>query len=139
MPFCSQCGTRVVETDAYCGRCGAQQPPPAQARPVSSDPLAALNPRLASILCYLPTMGWIVSIIVLAADKFRRDRVTRFHAFQGLYLFVAWLMASWVLRPLSFLVSPHMPVYQIAQAILLVMSVFMMIKAAHNEAYSLPL
>ena len=39
-------------------------------------------------------------MVVLAADKFRNDRTVRFHAFQGLYLFVAWLIVEWVLSPI---------------------------------------
>ena len=39
------------------------------------------------------------SIIVLAADKFRTNRAVRFHAFQGLYLFVAWLIVQQVIAP----------------------------------------
>ena len=59
-------------------------------------------------------------------------------AFQGLYLFVAWLMNAWVVRPLCYL-SPHLPFDKMVGLALLIMSVFMMIKASHDEAYSLPL
>ncbi|HEY1337190.1 MAG TPA: hypothetical protein VGF59_06750 [Bryobacteraceae bacterium] len=138
MPFCHQCGNQVGPVDSYCARCGAAQPPagtPGGARP---DPLASINPRTAAILCYIPAVGWIASIIVLAADKFRTNRVVRFHAFQGLYLFVAWLMNDWVLRPL-FLLAPNFHVHRIIEAVLLGMSIFMMVKASHNEAYALPL
>ena len=141
MPFCSQCGNQISETHAFCGKCGAPQPVytgPAAASPRASDPLAGLSPRTASILCYLPGLGWIGSIIVLASDKFRADRTVRFHAFQGLYLFVAWLLDDWVLRPMSHGMA-RVPLHHLVQAALLGMSIFMMIKAAHNQAYALPL
>src|ERR1044072_354315 len=100
MPFCSQCGNQVDDTAAYCGRCGAAQPgtglPP---RPASA-PLRAFSPRTASRLCYLPGLGWIMAIVVLSSDRFRRDLFVRFHGFQALYLFVAWLMDDWVIRPM---------------------------------------
>jgi uncharacterized membrane protein len=100
----------------------------------------ALHPRTASVLCYVPGIGWIISIVVLAADRFRHDRVVRFHAFQGLYLFVAWLMADWVLRPMfDVFLIPRMQIYRIVEIVLLGMSVFMMLKAGQNEAFSLPL
>jgi uncharacterized membrane protein len=76
---------------------------------------------------------------VLASERFRHDRMVRFHAFQGLYLFVAWLMEDWVLRPTVFRVIPTLHLHQLIQAGLLVMAIFMMVKAAHDEAYSLPL
>jgi uncharacterized membrane protein len=135
MPFCSQCGNEVGSRDAYCGRCGARQPvdtaPP-------TEFLSQISPRTASICCYIPGLGWIASIIVLASPRFRKDNTVRFHAFQGLYLFVAWLLDDWVLRPVS-LLTPHVPLHQLVQVALLIMSVFMMVKAAHDEAYSLPL
>jgi uncharacterized membrane protein len=138
MPYCSQCGNQVGASDAFCGRCGARQPAGEVPLPNPRDPLAALNPRTASILCYIPGIGWIASIVVLASDKFRNNRAVRFHAFQGLYLFVAWLMDDWVLRPL-FLMAPNFHLYRLIQAVLLGMSIFMMVKASHEETYSLPL
>ena len=138
MPFCSQCGNQVGATEAYCRRCGAGQPVGPATSPSGADPLAGMPPRTASILCYIPGVGWIASIIVLASDKFRRDRTVRFHAFQGLYLFVAWLMEDWVLRPM-FLMAPDFHIHGIIEALLLGMSIFMMVKAAHEEAYPLPL
>ena len=66
--------------------------------------------------------------------------MVRFHAFQGLYLFVAWLMADWVLRPMfDVFLIPRMQIYRIVEIVLLGMSVFMMLKAGQNEAFSLPL
>src|SRR3954447_5541927 len=141
MPFCSQCGNQVVPTDLYCGRCGAKQPVAGSPPPPAAgarDPFAGLNPRTASILCYVPGVGWIASIIVLASNRFRWNRTVRFHGFQGLYLFVAWLLDDLVFRPI-FRHMPHMHLYPLIQAILLGMSIFMMVKASRDEAYPLPL
>jgi uncharacterized membrane protein len=143
MPFCSQCGNAVGAADRFCGRCGTAQPPaagrPPGARPgAGGDPFANISPRTASILCYVPWIGWVAAIIVLAAERFRRNRDIRFHAFQGLYLFVASLMNQWVLRALPWPL-PHVQLYGLVQLALFIMAVFMMIKAAHEQAYSLPL
>jgi len=138
MPFCSQCGNQVGATEAYCRRCGGRQPVGPATAPSGADPLAGIPPRTASILCYIPGVGWIASIIVLASERFRRNRAVRFHAFQGLYLFVAWLMEDWVLRPMLRM-APEMHIHGIIQALLLGMSIFMMVKASHEEAYPLPL
>jgi|SRR5579871_78286 len=136
MPFCSQCGTQVGASDAFCGKCGARQP--AAGDMPRPDPFSHISPRTASICCYIPGVGWIASIIVLASQRFRRDNTLRFHAFQGLYLFVGWLLNDWVLRPLGDL-TPHFPLHQLVEVALLIMSIFMIVKAAHGEAYSLPL
>lgn len=144
MPFCSQCGNQVAEIDQFCYRCGARQPvapggPPYA--PPGPDPLSGLSPRTAGVLCYIPGIGWIASIIVLASERFRHDQAVRFHAFQGLYLFVAWLMNAWVLRPISAMLTYglHFRLHSLVELALLIMSIFMMIKAAHDQTYSLPL
>jgi uncharacterized membrane protein len=138
MPFCSQCGNQVGAADSYCGKCGARQPAMASAAQPITRGLETLNPKTASILCYIPWVGWVAAIVVLASDRFRHDRAVRFHAFQGLYLFVAWLIADQVVRPMfdSF-TSGHL--YRIVEAVLIGASVFMMVKAAHEQTYPLPL
>ena len=110
---------------------------PAQARR-PAEVFSSITPRTASILCYIPGVGWIASIVVLAADKFRADRAVRFHAFQGLYLFVAWLIEDWVLRPL-FISIPHMHFDGVVKLVLLLLSIFMITKASQGQTYSLPI
>lgn len=148
MPFCNQCGNAVHDADIFCARCGRQQPgpqafgyaPPPLPGYRPADPMANVPPRTWAILCYIPAIGWIASIIVLASDKFKRDRALRFHAFQGLYLFVAWLIADWVLRPISYAMPMgHFEIYRLVELALLGLSIFMMVKAAHNEVFSLPI
>jgi len=142
MPFCSQCGKQVGPADGFCGRCGAPQPGAASAPPRPAPPsgrgLEGINGKTASILCYIPWVGWIAAIVVLASDRFRHDRAIRFHAFQGLYLFVAWLIADQVIRPLLSVVA-HVHIYELIEAVLIGVSIFMMVKAAHEEQYQLPL
>jgi uncharacterized membrane protein len=135
MPFCSQCGNQVAATDVFCAKCGARQP---IAPPRSADPFASITPRTASILCYIPGLGWICSIIVLASERFRGNRVVRFHAFQGLYLFVAYLIDDWVLKPM-FMGIPHVHIHGIVEAVLLGVSIFMIIKTSRDETYALPI
>lgn len=138
MPFCSQCGNPVEAAHAHCRGCGARQPVESAPRPSGADPLSSITPRTASILCYIPGVGWIASIIVLASERFRHDRAVRFHAFQGLYLFVAWLINDWVLRPMM-VMAPTLHLHRIVEAVLLGLSIFMMVKASHDKAYPLPL
>src|SRR5436190_2237979 len=66
MPFCSQCGNPVAGADAFCSRCGARQPTEAGRPTRANEPLSGINPHTASILCYLPGVGWIASIVELA-------------------------------------------------------------------------
>ncbi len=83
-------------------------------------------------------IGWIFAVVVLAADRFRHDRTLRFHAFQGLYLFVAWLIVSEVISPM---LHPLVivPFGGILHAVILFLWIFMIIKASQDQVYSLPL
>jgi len=150
MPFCTQCGQEAGGADAFCGHCGARQsaagsslgnaPPRPGPIPPVQDPLAGLSPRAAAILCYIPAVGWIAAIIVLAARRFKDNHIIRFHAFQGLYLFAAWLIVDWVVGPIV-RAAPghHFPLDTILHGVILFVSIFMMVKASHDEAYVLPI
>ena len=141
MPYCCQCGKSVGNHDAYCGVCGARQP--AAAAAPAMDYMQGISPRTASLLCYIPILGWIVSIVVLASARFRSDGRVRFHAFQGLYLFVAWLLVDWVLSPMFGFAFWGPPFHQFFPGLMKVIIfgawIFMIIKTGHDETYKLPI
>jgi uncharacterized membrane protein len=135
MPFCSRCGNQVTDADVYCSKCGATQ----RGARTQADFAANLTPRTASILCYIPWVGWIAAIVVLASSAFRDNRTVRFHAFQGLYLFVAWLIVQWVSFPMHFMPwQVRVPFGSLLQLAILGLWVFMIIKTSREETYSLP-
>ena len=101
--------------------------------------LDSLSPRAASILCYVPGVGWIASVVLLASKKFRTDLTVRFHAFQGLYLFALFLLDQWVLHPFFAEAEHVFRVDKLISGLLLGVAIFMMIKASHDEAYVLPI
>jgi uncharacterized membrane protein len=105
------------------------------------DPLSGISARTASLLCYIPWVGWIASIVVLASHRFRTDAQVRFHAFQGLYIFVAWLMVEWVFTPFGFILG--MPFHRfganLLQLAVFAAWIFMLIKVSHDENYKLPI
>ena len=143
MPFCNRCGTNVNDRDVFCGRCGARQPITAGA---AADYINGITPRTASLLCYIPFVGWIAAIVVLATARFRYNHTVRFHAFQGLYLFVAWLLVSLVLAPffaISFFTGgPHVPIFALSGLLKLVIFctwIFMMVKVSQDEHFKLPI
>ncbi len=140
MPYCCQCGEEARSQDRFCGVCGASQP---GARCDVGDYFSSLTPRTASLLCYIPMLGWIPAIIVLASARFRHNREVRFHAFQGLYLFVAWLIVDWVLAPVvSFpmLHSRHsMPFGGLLKGAVLAVWIFMLIRVGQDRPCKLPI
>ena len=99
-----------------------------------------MTPRTASILCYIPVVGWIAAIVLLASDRFRQNLRVRFHAFQGLYLFVAWLMVDQVLRPFFRTIpGAGFPLDRIMEAVIMFTWIFMLVKASQEQEYPLPI
>lgn len=157
MPFCTQCGGQVGDADIFCAACGSPQKPGAGAgpRPASAfagqsagpsagakpggDFLSTVHPRKASLLCYVPIVGWIMSIVVLAADRFREDRTVRFHAFQGLYLFVLWLFVDWVFGPMTAYADATRVVGKLLKAAVFGAWIFMIVKTKQGEDFHLPI
>lgn len=138
MPFCTQCGKQVDDSVRFCPGCGAAQSG-GQASPPTPDFLANLSPRTASILCYVPWVGWIACVVVLATQRFRHERVTRFNAFQGLYLLVAWLLVDRALDPiLRMLSGGSHGLGGLFKLAVIAGWVFMLAKTSQNQTYRLP-
>lgn len=152
MAFCTQCGNQVEDADQFCAKCGMRQAEhtgkSGATRQTSGQPgpdqLWGIRPRTASLLCYVPMAGWIFAIVVLATERFRKSHDVRFHAFQGLYIFVAWLLIDMVLSPLLFF--PGMDGFPLRSMLTACLHlgvyaawIFMIIKVARDEMYKLPL
>ncbi|MBI1354861.1 MAG: zinc-ribbon domain-containing protein [Acidobacteria bacterium] len=141
MPFCTKCGAEAGERDRFCRRCGTPQPGVAggAGAPRASQAGDALSPRGASILCYVPWLGWLVSVWVLLNQRFRAHREVRFHAYQGLYLFVVWLLGRWVVDLwVKMLFRHNIPLSSLVEIALLALWIFMLVKTSSGERYSLP-
>jgi len=156
MPFCCKCGKPAGSTDKFCAICGAPQPVTPGAGTAGggagnapqADFLGEMSGKNAALLCYIPWLGWIAAIIVLASRRYKRDtpdaREVRFHAFQGLYLFVAWLIVDWVVSPALRFGMPGMgrafsPLGGLLHLLVLAAWIVMIIKVSHSEHYRLPI
>lgn len=149
MPFCCSCGKAAGDADKFCAICGAPQPVTGGAgQAPAAGFLGEVSGKNAALLCYIPWLGWIAAIIVLASRRYRRDtadaREVRFHAFQGLYLFVAWLIVDWVVSPvlrLSMLGMGHAfgPLGGLLHLLVLAAWIVMIVKVSHAEHYRLPI
>lgn len=143
MPYCCQCGNQVRDTDRFCGVCGTAQVPIGATAPprTTPDPLAGLSSRNASLLCYIPIVGWIAAIVMLASSRFRHNQEVRFNAFQGLYLFVAWLIVDWVVSPILSFPNDwgvHHLFSGLLKAGVLAVWIFMIVKVSQGQSYRLP-
>jgi uncharacterized membrane protein len=97
MPFCASCGAPVE--GRFCAKCGtpmgaaapaagAATPVGPGAAPVASS--AGLTENAAAALCYV--LGLITGILFLVLEPYNRNRNIRFHAFQSIFLNVAWIV-----------------------------------------------
>jgi uncharacterized membrane protein len=146
MPFCTQCGGQVEPGDAFCALCGSPQgqggtksapDTPAGSAAPKQDFLSGMSPRTASLLGYIPFIGWIGAIVILASDRFRGNREVRFHAFQGLYLYAASFLGGWFLR--EFLDYDGMrKIRGVFELAIVAIQVFLLVKTSQDEKLSLP-
>jgi uncharacterized membrane protein len=152
MPYCCQCGKTVGDADKFCAACGSAQPGANSGKAKSGHAFEDISAKNASLLCYIPWLGWIAAVIVLASKRFKRDnpeaREVRFHAFQGLYLFVAWLIVDWVISPalrfggmgfggVGF--GGFGPLGGLLHLLILAAWIVMLIKVSNSEHYRLPI
>ena len=90
MAICTNCGAQVEGN--FCPKCGSPRvdgtvPPP---QPSYQPASAGITENVASALCYL--LGFITGIIFLVVDPYKNNRQIRFHAFQSIFLSIAWIV-----------------------------------------------
>jgi uncharacterized membrane protein len=143
MAFCASCGGQM--NGAFCGTCGAQagggaayQAPVATA---SSSP--GLQDNVAAALAYL----FIPAIIFLVVAPYNQNKLIRFHAFQGLFLGVLYIVLSigltvainvmvWFLPvSLIWLLGMGLNLYSLLS---LALTAFLIYKAYNNEKFMIP-
>jgi uncharacterized membrane protein len=144
MPFCSNCGFEVQSGDLFCGRCGAPQsdaavPPGKNQKSGASGPFSGIDDNTAAVLCYVPFLGWIASIYILSVDRFRSNNTVRFHAFQGLYLFVGWLIYDWVIEGILYeIVTRAWIITRAVKLGLTAVWLFLLFKTSQREMIRIP-
>ena len=140
MAFCPSCGNSVSDNDRFCAHCGAPQPITdtssggRRSAPWQDSTAASISPKNASLICYLPWVGWIAALFVLATERFRTMRDVRFHAFQGLFLFVAWMLVSLATREIG-----HFPFPQVLKLAVFCTWIYMLVQTSNNRLVKLPL
>lgn len=98
MAFCASCGAQVE--GKFCAKCGtpvgAAVPPPgataggAAPQPAPAAPATGMTDNAASALCYV--LGLITGILFLVLAPYNQNKLIRFHAFQSIFLNIAWIV-----------------------------------------------
>ena len=139
MAFCSNCGTKVEDGVKFCPNCGAAVGPKQEEKKTDfTEKVAALNNtpdttaeydekdiadnKVYAILSYF----WILFLVPLLAAK--ESRFARFHANQGLVLFLASIICG---------VIPI--VGWILGVVVLILEIIGIVNAAQGKAKEVPL
>ncbi len=157
MLYCTNCGNAVEPQAAFCRQCGAKQPGPAQPGPAQPgaahtgagaasagttpqphDFLAGIDERTACMLCYIPIFGIIPDVIFLSAQRFRRNVRVRFDAFQGLYIFVLWLIVSSAVPGFFGDRMTEHSITGLLRLCLIICWIYLLVKASQSQQVRLP-
>lgn len=143
---CSSCGTEFE--GRFCPQCGAASPeaggtnetasaspPPGQS---ATQPAAGIDDNVAGALCYV--LGLITGIIFLIIQPYSQSREVRFHAFQSIFMTLAFMVLMAVIGVLAVitvgLLGVLIPVVQLAG---LVLWIFMLFKTYQGQKVVLPI
>ena len=141
MAFCTACGTKLPENAAYCPQCGLAVKPetvanngvaPEAAAPIATASAATsvIPDNIAAPLCYT----FVVAIVLLLVEPYKRNRFIRFHAFQALLFAVtcALLHAVCAIPFVGFFIVP------ILELGLGITWIVLVIKAYQGQWFKLP-
>ena len=100
--------------------------------------MAGWEDNKVASMCYIPFVGWVFGIVTLASERFRKARDVRFHAFQGLYVFVLFLIISWVFEPIAHGNPVTARINDLLHLVVIGTGVFMLVKTRQGEMIRLP-
>ncbi len=157
MAFCTNCGSEVQ--GRFCAKCGAPAPaapgasssaappppppPYSGAGPPSTAKTADLDENIACALCYT----FLGAILFLVLEPYNSNRVIRFHAFQAIFLAIAWFALHILLSIFLGVVLTVVPILGFMLATVLhgglmlgglILVLMLMYKAYNRERWVLP-
>jgi uncharacterized membrane protein len=156
MAICSKCGSQLAEGVKFCDSCGASTEAPGGAPGVTGSPNLAsgasqggIAPNVAAMLTYLPLcfVGLVCAILFgLVLDPYKKNHFIRFHAWQSLAIHVAvvvfwigWTIVSMLVAAIiHFLAFILAPISLLIGLGVLVLMVFLMVKAHGNQTFKVP-
>jgi uncharacterized membrane protein len=168
MAFCTNCGAEVQ--GKFCAKCGTPASAPAAASagptdssaapppppPPASSPLPppapapsleapGLEENVACALCYI--LGVLTGVLFLVLAPYNRNRLVRFHAFQSIFLNIAWVIIfiaisiiSIVVLPIPFMGAILSVMLHLAAGLgIFILWLMLMYKAYNRERWVLPI
>ena len=134
MAFCPTCGTQIPDGTA-CPKCSIGT---AQSTSMVAPVGAGLSDNVAGALAYLTI---IPAIVFLVIEPFNKKPFVRFHAFQSIFYFIAWIAVDICLS-----IVGHIPffgwavlfLWPLVSLILFVILLVLALKAYQGQMFKLP-
>ena len=142
MAFCNMCGAQIADGTTTCAAC-ASRVPAAPAGAVAAAPAQGMADNVAGLIAYITI---IPAILFLVMEPYNKSRFVRFHAWQNIFLHIAWIVC-WVALMVLSAVLAFIPILGHIVAFLLWMAlavggvilwVVLLIKANQGQMYKLP-
>lgn len=134
MPFCPNCGAQAE--GRFCPQCGASLEADSQGAQSAPPPAATgMTDNVAGALCYL--LGFITGIIFLAVAPYNARKEVRFHAFQSIFLSVAWIVL-WIVIGIVLPWAAYFVISPLLSLAGLALWLYMMWKTYQNQRVVLP-
>jgi uncharacterized membrane protein len=162
MAFCANCGSAVE--GKFCQTCGTPVGAPGAGpipspgpvpgpgvNPVAVNPVpppigttVSMNDNMAAALCYL--FGFITGILFLVLSPYNQNRTIRFHAFQSIFMNIAWF-AVWIVITILMIPFHYIPFLGLFISVVLhsalglgalILWLYMMFKTYNGEKIVLP-
>lgn len=133
MPFCSKCGASMEGN--FCSKCGASTEPGAAPPQPQTQASAGISENAASALCYV--VGLITGIIFLLIAPYNQNKTIRFHAFQSIFLNVAWILV-WIALGILLPFGVEVFVMPLLSLGFVALWIYMIVKAYQNQKVRLP-
>ncbi|MBQ2941256.1 MAG: hypothetical protein IJD97_03360 [Clostridia bacterium] len=145
MAFCEKCGVEIEEGLTLCTECKAKADPAETVKetvdnildtPDTTGSFASEDIQQNKVMAVLAYLGILVLIPILAAPK---SAYARYHANQGLVLWITEIILSVVSAILAFIPFIGTIIGTILSAILLILAIIGIVNAATGKAKELPL
>ena len=126
MAFCNTCGAQIADGATTCAACSGRA---AVVVPASAG--GGLADNVAGMLAYFTI---IPAIIFLVLEPYNRSRFVRFHAWQSIFLNIAWFAISII----AIIPILGWIVFLVGMLVLFVAWIIVLLKALKGERYKLP-
>jgi uncharacterized membrane protein len=142
MAFCPNCGSPAE--GRFCEKCGAALEGgavPGPARTPAGGSGLGMEENAVAALCYLPFVG----VLFLLIDPYNKNRTIRFHAFQSIFYYIAWIIIVVALGIVGSIIFPvglgffWFMVSRLVEFVLFVGLVIMAVKAFQRQRFLMPI